>query len=95
MAGEVIRRSVGVPVTRATQRTLSTINNETRVQFAASQAISAVGKQAMFDVLDVKNTQRELEHINPDAAEALNLIASTVTMAIARSVHRFGSELSG
>ena len=95
MSGELIRRQVGVAVPRGTQRALSTIVNETRLEHATTRAITSVGEQAMFDVAQIKRTQRELEHMNPDAAEALNLIASTVTMAIARSVHRFGSELGG
>jgi hypothetical protein len=93
--GELIRRNVGVPVPRSTQKVLGTIVNETRLQHAATRAMSSAGQQAMFDVVELKNTQRELEHVNPDAAGDLALIASTVSMAIARSVQRFGSELGG
>jgi hypothetical protein len=95
MSGDLIRRQVAVTVPRRTQRVLGAIVNETRLEHATTRAIAAVGQQAMFDITDVKRTQRELEHLNPDAAEALSLIASTVTMAIARSVQRFGSELGG
>lgn len=95
MAGELVQRQVGVTVPRGTQKVLGTIVNETRLQQAATRAITSVGEQAMFEIAQLKRTQRELEHLNPDAAEALNLIATTVSMSIARSVHRFGSELGG
>jgi hypothetical protein len=95
VSGELIRRSVSVAVPRTTQRALGTIVNETRLQQAATRAITSVGEQAMFEIAQLKRTQRELEQAIPDAAEALNLIATTVSMSIARSVHRFGSELGG
>jgi len=93
MPGELIPRPTGVAVTKGAQRALGNIIDETRLEHATTRAIASVGTQAMFDVTEIKRTQRELENLNPDAAEALNLIATTVTMAIARSVHRFGSEL--
>lgn len=95
VSGELIRRNVSVAVPRSTQRALGTIVNETRLEHAVTRAISAAGQQAMFDIAETKRVQRELEHMNPDAAGDLALIASTVTMAIARSVQRFGSELGG
>lgn len=95
VSGELIRRNVSVAVPRGTQRALGTIVNETRLEHAVTRAISAAGQQAMFDIAETKRVQRELEHMNPDAAGDLALIASTVRMAIARSIQRFGSELGG
>jgi hypothetical protein len=77
------------------EKTVEAIQGATGVQVTALRAIAGVGEQAMFDVTQVKRTQRELEQMNPDAAEVIALIANTTCMAIARSVNRFGFELGG
>lgn len=93
MRGELIPRQAGVAIPRRAERVLGNIVTETRLEHAAIRAITSVGEQALFDLAQMKRTQRELEQMQPDATAELNLIANTVAMAIARSVNRFGSEM--
>jgi len=88
-------RTVGVPLPRSVQRENSYIVQATSIQVNRMRATATVGQQAMFDVTELKNLQRELELNNPAASESLNLIYSTVAMSIARSVARFGAEMGG
>lgn len=92
---EPMRHTYGVPASRSAQSTLRDIVNDTRLQHAAMRAIESVTESAMFEVAAIKRVQREIEQAVPDAAEAINLIAATGCIAIARSVQRFGSELAG
>lgn len=78
---------------RATQRETNAIHAQTRTQVTKGQAMTAAGKQAMFNVLDLKQTQKELELVNPSAAELLNLVANSVGMEIVASTRRFCFEL--
>src|SRR5947209_18212227 len=73
MPGELIPRNVSVAVSGKTGKRLAVVVNETRLQHAVSRAISSAGQAAMFDVAELKRVQRELENMNPDAADALNL----------------------
>lgn len=57
------------------------------------RAVSATAEFAMSEVTYLTRMKSELQQTCPDATEALALIANTASMAIARSVHRFGSEL--
>jgi len=66
----------------------------TQVEQAGIRAVSAVAEFAMSEVTYLKRMQGELEKTCPDATEALALIANTAAMSIARSVHRFGSEMT-
>jgi hypothetical protein len=66
---------------------------ETRMQQASMRAIEAVSQSAMYEVVQIKRMQRELEQQVPEATDALNLIATTATMAIAHSVARFAQEI--
>lgn len=95
MTGDLIPRTRNTPVRRETARALQRVAEHTRVEQASIRATSAVAEFAMSEVTFLKRTQRELEQAVPDATEALNLIATTATMAIARNVHRFGEEVAG
>ena len=90
---DLVPWSRGQAVQRAEQRSYNVIHAQTGKQLTKSRAMSTAGKQAMFDALDLKNTQRELEHINQDAAELLNLIANSIGMEILSSARRFCFEL--
>lgn len=57
------------------------------------RAVSATAEFAMSEVAYLTRMKGDLQQACPDATEALALIANTAQMAIARSVHRFGSEL--
>lgn len=57
------------------------------------RAVSATAEFALSEVAYLTRMKGELQQACPDATEALALIANTASMAIARSVHRFGSEL--
>lgn len=95
MPGELIPRPMSVAVPRRAQAALRSMVNETRTQQASMRAIEAVTEAAMFEVVQVKRMQRELEQQVPEATEALNLIATSATMAIAHSVQRFSQGLIG
>jgi hypothetical protein len=95
MSSDLSRRPTSVPVPRGTRAALGTIVNEARLQQAATRALTTVGENAMFEVAQLKRTQRDLEQTFPEASEALNLIANCTAMAIARSVNNFGSGLTG
>jgi len=90
---DLVRRSVGVPVPRRAQAALRSMVNETRMQQASMRAIEAVSQSAMFEVVQIRRMQRELEQQVPEATEALALISTTATMAIAHSVARFAQEI--
>ena len=93
MSGELIPRAFEMPVPRHTHKVLRAMVNETRMEQAAIRAVTRIGECGMFAVLEIKNTQKELELTNPAASEALGVIASTVSMAIASSIQRFASEI--
>lgn len=57
------------------------------------RAVSATAEFAMSEVAFLTRMKGELQQACPDSTEAVALICSTAAMAIARSVHRFGSEL--
>jgi hypothetical protein len=93
MAGELVPRRRVALVQREAQAAVTELVARTRVEQAGIRATSAVAEYAMSEVTYLKRMQRELEQAVPDASEALALIANTASMAIARSVHRFGSEV--
>jgi len=93
MPRDLIPRPRNVPVRRETARALQRVAERTRVEQAAVRATSALAEFSMSEVAFLKRTQRELELAVPDAGEALNLIANTAAMAIARRVHQFGEEI--
>jgi len=74
-------------------RAAARLAGRAQVEQAAIGATSAVAEFAMSEVTYLKRVQGELEKTVPDATEALALIANTAAMAIARQVHRFGSEV--
>jgi hypothetical protein len=92
LSGELIRRPTGQPLSRPTRRAISGIVAETYIEQAQMRAISVVAEAGMTEVVFLKRTQRELEMLAPDASEALNLIATTAAMAIARTVARYGNQ---
>lgn len=93
MSGELVPRAYSTPVPRHTQKVLRGMVNETRMEQAAIRAITRIGEAGMFAVMEIKNTQKELELVNPAASEAISVIASTVSIAIASSIQRFASEI--
>jgi len=93
MSGELARRPFQTPVARHTQNTLRDMVDASRIEQAALRAVTSIGNQAMFNVLEIKNTQHQLEMANPAASAELNLIAATVCNAIAVSVQRFSAEI--
>ena len=97
MSREVVRYSGAAPSRRSSpyDRQIQAIQGAAGVQVTIDRAITGVGEQAMFDVVQVKRTQRELEQLCPDASAELNLIASTTCMSIARSIARFGFDIGG
>lgn len=89
----IVPRSVETPVSFSAGKTMRRMINATRIEQGAIRAITRIGEQAQFAVLEIKNTQHELELANPAAARELNIIAATVCTAIAASVQRFASEI--
>jgi hypothetical protein len=98
MPGELVRRSYHVPASRRAspyEQAGTAIHAETGLQVTVTRAMAMAGQSAMFDVLDLANTRKDLELVNPLAAETLGLIANTVGMEIANSVRRFCFEIGG
>lgn len=93
MSGELIPRAYNTPVPHRTQKVLRGMVNETRMEQAAIRAITRIGEAGMFAVMEIKNTQKELELANLACSEAIGVIASTVSMAIASSIQRFAAEI--
>ena len=91
---EIALRPYEVPISSAAQMATVNIVNEVRAQRAAMQAIETVAQSAMYNVVSIKKMQVELELAAPTAAEALSLIATTASMAIARSVQNFSADLT-
>jgi hypothetical protein len=94
MAGELVQRRRVTLVQREAQVAMSELAARTHVEQAGIRATSAVAEFAMSEVTYLKRMQGEMEKACPDATEALALIANTAAMSIARSVHRFGSEIA-
>jgi hypothetical protein len=93
MSGELAPRPFMTPVTRNTHNALRGMANAALIEQAALRAVTSIGNQAMFSVLEIKRTQQQLELADPAASAELNLIAATVCTAIAASVQRFTSEI--
>lgn len=87
----VPRRHV-VSLLREAEYSAMQLDIATRSEQNTIRAIALVGEAAMADVAALKRAQREYEQLVPDASEALNLIATTAAMAIARRVARFGND---
>ncbi|MET7490619.1 hypothetical protein [Streptomyces sp. NPDC005538] len=93
MTGELVPRRRYTPVQRAAEAAITEAAARTQVEQARMRAVSATAEFGMSEVAYLKRQQAELEQMCPDASEALALIANTASMAIARQVHRFGSEM--
>lgn len=93
MTGELVPRRRYTPVQRAAEAAITEAAARTQVEQARMRAVSATAEFGMSEVAYLKRQQGELEKLCPDATEALALIANTAAMAIARQVHRFGSEM--
>uniref|UniRef100_A0AAU2ABX2 ANTAR domain-containing protein n=1 Tax=Streptomyces sp. NBC_00093 TaxID=2975649 RepID=A0AAU2ABX2_9ACTN len=92
---EIMRRQNLRPMSRRAHSALISMAEETQIEQASAQAISAVATHAMSEVLYLKRAQAMYEQQCPDAAEALALIANTATMDIAHQVRRFSMEMGG
>lgn len=93
MAGELARHRRPAAVARETQAAINVLAARSQIEQAGIRAVSTVAEFAMNEVTYLKRMQTELERSCPDASEALAVIANTAAMSIARSVHRFGSEI--
>jgi hypothetical protein len=93
MPGELMPRRRVALVQREAQAAVAELAARTQVEQASVRATSAVAEYAMSEVTYLTRMKNELAMACPDASEALALIANTASMAIARSVHRFGSEV--
>jgi hypothetical protein len=65
------------------------IASAVQIEQPVTRVKSCVGEFAVNEVVYLKSMQREIEQGNPDAADAVALIISS----IARDVAQFGSEL--
>lgn len=93
MASELVRRRRTTPILREAEYAAARLSLTTSTEQASMRAVSMVAESAMAEVAFIKRTQHELEQLVPDATEALNLIASTAAMAVARHVARFGQDM--
>jgi hypothetical protein len=80
---------------RRAQRAANGLVSSTRLQQAGMRAVSSVAEYGMSEVMYLTKIKNDLAMTCPDASEALALISSTANMAIARSVARFSSEVTG
>lgn len=94
MSRELIRRGAGLPVSRGVMRATSGLANAAQIEQAVIRAQSAVGEFAVSEVFYLKSMQKDLELRDPAAADAISLIVNTTVHSIARSVARFGTEIS-
>lgn len=92
MAGELVPRRRTVVVQREAQAAVAEMGARTQVEQAGIRATSAVAEYAMSEVTYLIERETELAIACPEASRALALIANSASMAIARSVHRFGSQ---
>lgn len=93
MSSEIARRANGAPVRREAAQAMRRIGSAVQIEQTVIRAKSCVGEFAVNEVVYLKSIQRELEHRNPDAADAVALIINTTISSIARDVAQFGSEL--
>jgi NADH:ubiquinone oxidoreductase subunit E len=91
MPGELARRTSQATVDRRTYRAIAHVASDTRVEQAVIRAKSTVGEFAVSEVAYLKKVQRDHEHANPDAGEAIAAIINMTVASIARSVAQFGS----
>lgn len=89
----VPRRPATNAISRQTYRAVARVAAETQVEQAVVRAKSAVGEFAVSEVAYLKTLQKEHEHANPDAAEAIAAIVNITVASIARSVAQFGTGL--
>jgi hypothetical protein len=69
------------------------ISADTRLVQRELSAITEANEFGMMQVVALKRFQRQLEGMEPDAAEALAFIAGNAVLTIAQRLQRFGSEL--
>lgn len=91
MSGELIpHRSASLQ--RQADAVIQRTAARTRVEQAKIQSVTQVAEYGMSAAAYLKRTQRELEHLVPDASDALAVIAEAATLSIASDIRRFGSE---
>lgn len=89
MGQEIERRAKSLPLPRGAARELNQVRYDVEMQQVKIGAKTRVAEFAMWEVVDIKTVQRQLEQQQPDAAEALALIANTALHSIARSVAHY------
>ena len=90
----VPRGGGGTPIPREPAKALVRLNGAVVHEQAVLRAVSSVTEAAMSEAAYLMRVRGQLEAAAPDAKEALDLIANTTNMNLARIVHRFGSEVS-
>lgn len=89
MGQELERRAKNLPLPRGVARELNDLRNDVEMEKVRIGAKTRVAEFAMWEVVDIKTVQQKLEQQQPDAAEALALIANTALHSIARSVAHY------
>ncbi|MET8364112.1 hypothetical protein ABZU53_11140 [Micromonospora sp. NPDC005194] len=90
---ELVRRASSQAVSWRDVRALRQVTSETRLEQATMRAISAVSEYAISEVEYLKRLQNQVEHSNPDAADAVAAIVNMTVVGLARRVGRFTSEI--
>jgi hypothetical protein len=76
------------------QRARQELSAETYLAKQKLRAIADVNEFGMLQAVRVKRWQRQLESLEPDAAETLAFMASNAVLAMAEVLQEFGSEVS-
>ncbi|HEY3684241.1 MAG TPA: hypothetical protein VGL93_14490 [Streptosporangiaceae bacterium] len=82
-----------LPTQREVAKVEAYIDGKVQIERKRIRAIGLVGTFAADDALYLKQLQRQMEHLDPDAAEAVGFIINTSVMAIGRRVAQFDGEL--
>jgi hypothetical protein len=93
MSGELVRRSYGGQLQRATNNALNEVAARQMVVEAIIKAKSEVGEYAASEAVYLKAIQKIAETSNPDTAEAVAAIINMTVAGIIRTNSEFGGHL--
>ncbi|MEC3976226.1 hypothetical protein [Amycolatopsis sp. H20-H5] len=93
---EIQRYAGGLPANRAERRAQQRVRGvalATQEEQARLYAIASATQFGMFQYVQVKRLQSDLEHVCPDAAEGLAALANNALFEMTRSLQAFGQDI--
>lgn len=76
---------------REAQATITELRTQSQIEQARLDAIATTTEYAMFRAVLMKRFQKELEMLEPTAAEIVAFMANNAALTMAQRVHQFGS----